>query len=167
MYINMNCEDLHLPILPNIWNGSLNTKIISYCCHFILVYVYINLKIFFFNAVHSIQHYICIYTYITNLCMHMFTDFSVIKYEFISIYMYIYTVPCEVIVEAFGFYFLQGTKNMERNHWSPDSCEVHGTETQKCHIQFWKCIYIFMYLKIKITFCESCYVPNSVKYNLN
>lgn len=155
MYINMNCEDLHLPILPNIWNGSLNTKIISYCCHFILVYVYINLKIFFFNAVHSIQHYICIYMYISNLCMYMFTDFSVIKYEFISIYMYIYTVPYEVTVEAFGFYFLQGTKNMERNHWSQDSCEVHGTETQNVILNFenaftFLCILILKELFVKV-----------------
>lgn len=45
-----------------------------------------------------------------------FTNFSVIINELISIYMYINTVPCEVTVEAFGFYFLQGTRNMERNH---------------------------------------------------
>lgn len=44
--------------------------------------------------------------YIINFCMYMFIDFFVIKYEFISIYMYIYIVFCEVIVEVFGFYFL-------------------------------------------------------------
>lgn len=96
----------------------------------------------------------CIQINIIYLCMHMFTDFSVLIYEFISIHMYIYTVPCEVTVEAFGFYFLQGTKNMERNHWSQDSCEVHGTETQNVIFNFENAFTFLCILKLKELFVK-------------
>lgn len=167
MYINMNCEDLHLPILPNIWNGSLNTKIISYCCHFILVYVYINLKIFFlmqciqFNII-----YVYIYVHYQSLYAHVYWFLCNKIWIYKHIHVYIY---CTLRGDRRSFWLLLPTGDKEYGEESLKSRLLRGTWywNTKCHIQFWKCIYIFMYLKIKITFCESCYVPISVKYNLN